>query len=1168
MARTPLTCLLAALALVVVVLPGAARAAEPASGTVTPEAPTTSWQGDTFPTPVSATGECPAEEDPTCDVYQLLVEPGAGAWVLDVVTTAAAAGDLFVLVVRDEAGQEVGRSMTASSTERVTVEDPAGTYTIEVLPLLVSPGATYAGEARLSEVVDPPTPDGPDSVLHEVDPDAPVASARVPLRVVAVGFEAGELDADAILAEVPTHQRPATLFERGGGLRSGDVADVPGLNTLVNHGRIYYDQEEPLLLPIEFEWEPELIHAPSAFADGLFAHMVANSHTGTHAGTETTAYLEHYNLTRGSPYRIAAGGSPVAPGSEVLFVDGEATEDWIAEHSEALLGFHAGRDPGESGYTVFLLNTWDSPEALAHFPADTYHHFFIDRTDPDTGAYRGIDWGRIWGGRYRFMMVDLGAAPNPWESETFQNPDRTVLGSAAYDPPLWEYRAGAPRVLTPVHLADGTTQAVTPGETWDAEQLHAVLARTVNQAIGFRFLHATLYEPHPGTGRFWLSDNLWHDAGAEIPWASDLEALYDQETALRGLRTLTPYLEFDGDVVHQYLAETDEHPEYAADQAALDQAKQDGTDVGGVAHTAMSTVTMMDYLDANPERFLRGGPCYTTVPTLQVVVPGNYSWGLPNTAGISTHRDGVPWGFFGSVNDLTKWSGADRDETTAHLHPQVYGSGTGKGTFTYITIHEASHHLGLAHPQDSVTATRGADGAPRYYHGFTWAFNSTAAPTTYSHTETVYSILDQETIARGHLAYYLRWTEEALAEAGLALHAAGTTTLDQLDPDVRALRDQAVAAAARARELFAAFDFVAATFAAQAAWGAAAEYHDHAHGNPVGSQELLRGTGTATDADAAACEEDERVRRIAGDDRVSTAVAISQSVYDAADTVVLARADDYADALVGAPLATSRRGPILLTGRDALPDATAAEIERLGAEAVVLLGGTAAISGGIEDELTAGGRTVERVGGVNRFDTAARIAEVLGDDSGHAFVVEGVHADPERGWPDAVSAAPLAARQGQPILLTAADQLPAETRTALAAADIRTTTVVGGTAAVGDAVHAELERAGHGPTRIGGADRYATSALLLDAALESGLLPHELWLATGRRWPDALTAGPTVAASDRGLLLVDGQDLDASPASRDALEGLASTLLGVCILGGTDAISDDVRSQVADALQR
>src|SRR3712207_8243076 len=52
---------------------------------------------------------------------------------------------------------------------------------------------------------------------------------------------------------------------------------------------------------------------------------------------------------------------------------------------------------------------------------------------------------------------------------------------------------------------------------------------------------------------------------------------------------------------------------------------------------------------------------------------------------------------------------------------------------SYTTIHEASHYLGLAHPHDTIGATRGEDGEPRYYDGFTWTYNTTAAPTTYSH---------------------------------------------------------------------------------------------------------------------------------------------------------------------------------------------------------------------------------------------------------------------------------------------------------------------------------------------------------------------------------------------------------------------------------------------------
>ena len=44
-----------------------------------------------------------------------------------------------------------------------------------------------------------------------------------------------------------------------------------------------------------------------------------------------------------------------------------------------------------------------------------------------------------------------------------------------------------------------------------------MLGRTVNEATSFRFLHSYLYEPQPATGQYWFSDNVWHDAKAELP---------------------------------------------------------------------------------------------------------------------------------------------------------------------------------------------------------------------------------------------------------------------------------------------------------------------------------------------------------------------------------------------------------------------------------------------------------------------------------------------------------------------------------------------------------------------------------------------------------------------------------------------------------------------------
>ncbi len=836
-----------------------ALAAEPASGSVTPESDA-AWSGS-FTVADPVTGTC-AGGNPSCDVFELTVDTQGEDLDLEVhVVSETIDIDLFVY---DANGAQVGKSADPGPEETTIVEGVEdGVYTVATQGWAVFPGDTYEGTATLNPLagaVDQDEVPTDADVLWDYDARGPQVTAEVPLRIVFVGFDEGEFDEEAILQEIPDRQQVGTLNTYGGGFRSGDQSDLFGLDTLVNHGRSYYsDSSSAPLLPIEMQWKPEIHYAPSEFADALFEEMVAQ---GTYAPYHDLAnyqqYHARYNATRGNPARIAASGDPdtaVMPGADVLKIDAEAVEDWVATNTEDYLGFPADNSLDDPGYTFYVLNTWDAPEAQAHFPKDRYHNFDMSRIDPDTGTEDGIDWGRVWGGRYRFFMYDLGAAPNPYEAESWGNRRRSVDGSAAYDPPLWEYRAEMPRNVTLMHAADGMEQAVTPGETWDHEHLQYMIARSLNQAVSFRFFHSYLYEPRPGTGRFFLSDNVWHDQQAELLFPSELERLYDQETAIEGLRTLTPYFEFQGDVVYQYLTETDTNPEFAADQAALDQAKQDGDDITaelapvGAAHVAMYTVTMMDYLDANPDRFLRGGSCFTTVPTIQVVVPGHYAWALPIAAGIATNRDGVPWGFLNSTNDVFKWSGADRDPTLAMAHPQPLGG----GGFTYTTVHEASHYLGLAHPHDTVGAVRGPDGEPVYYDGFTWMYNPTAAPTTYSHPELVYSVLDQESIARGHLSYYLVWSDEALAEVGATLLEQGVTQLADLPAEWRELRQTAIDEMATAEQLYADFDFVAATFAGKRAWLAASALRDGVLGLEPGTSEFERGTRLAPETDPAAC---------------------------------------------------------------------------------------------------------------------------------------------------------------------------------------------------------------------------------------------------------------------------------------------------------------------------
>jgi hypothetical protein len=830
--------LLACVALAAVVLP-TAEGATPAAGTVSTTATSTAWTGGPFLVP-NPSGVCVGTVTPGCDTFSLTIAPPAsGNYSVNVAVSPSSPDDDYDLYVYRPDGAEAGNSGTASGNESVTLDNPAGgTYSVVVVAFMINPGDTYQGTAKLT-VAPPPVANDPTSVQWSFDPSKPQESAEVPLRIVMVGFKPGEIDESKILGQVPNYQQPGVLIPRGEA-SSPDNADFPaGADTLVNHGRAYYDSVKPFLVPYEYRWTPQITYAPDAFTSGLYTAMMQNSTTGEFMDNRARAYLESYNSQRGV-YRGA--NNVVLPNAPVRFVDGEKTEDWIAANSKAMLGWTSGpkggkrTSPGTPGYTIYILNTWDSPQALLTVrPQHEYHVFKIDRTDPDTNSFAGIDWARVWGGNYRFMMVDLGAAPNPYESETWGNRRRSATGSAAYDPPLWEYRANAPRPVTQVHLADGWTQAVTPGQNWDMNQLGNDLGRTVVEATSYRFEHSYLYEPWPSTGRYFMSNNVWHDKFADVPWPTDLTKLFNQQAVEAGLSTLVPYFTFTGDTSYEYLDQGG--ADYDADQAMLQQAKQDGDDVAGAAFVSMHTNTGMDYLDAHASRFERGGSCYTTIPTINVVAEKHYAWALPIAAGIATNRNGVPWGVMNSVNDVFKYSGADKDPMLMAVHPP-----TATGSFTYTAIHEASHFLGLAHPHDTIGAIRNPDGSPHYWDGFSWTFDSTKAPTTYAHDELTYGVLDQENIARGHSAYYLKWTNEALAEAGTAFSQKGLTTVGQLSARDQRLRTNAITSMNTARTKFTAFDFIGAAFAAQKAWRAAAALRDDALGLARGTTELQRGT--------------------------------------------------------------------------------------------------------------------------------------------------------------------------------------------------------------------------------------------------------------------------------------------------------------------------------------
>ncbi|MBA2579196.1 MAG: cell wall-binding repeat-containing protein [Euzebyaceae bacterium] len=309
------------------------------------------------------------------------------------------------------------------------------------------------------------------------------------------------------------------------------------------------------------------------------------------------------------------------------------------------------------------------------------------------------------------------------------------------------------------------------------------------------------------------------------------------------------------------------------------------------------------------------------------------------------------------------------------------------------------------------------------------------------------------------------------------------------------------------------------------------------------------------------------VRRIAGAARIETSVEVSRTVFESATAVVLARADAYPDALAGAPVATGVGGPLLLSGRETLHPAVADEVGRLGATTAYLLGDSSALSAQVEADLrTAGVEDVVRIAGANRYATAAAAATREPGGARAVYVVEGAHADPGRGWPDAVSVSALAAFQGRPILLVERDRLPDETRRALVDLGVTEVTIVGGTAAVSDGVAAAIAAESVTVDRLAGATRYETSRLVAERAAQAGMSPATVWLAAGGNWPDSLAAGPAAAAGGGILLLAAGTGLQGSPPTRDWLADRAGAVARVWLVGGPDVLRPTVAVEAERAL--
>ena len=148
------------------------------------------------------------------------------------------------------------------------------------------------------------------------------------------------------------------------------------------------------------------------------------------------------------------------------------------------------------------------------------------------------------------------------------------------------------------------------------------------------------------------------------------------------------------------------------------------------------------------------------------------------------------------------------------------------------------------------------------------------------------------------------------------------------------------------------------------------------------------------------------VKRLEGDHRYATNLAILEEAGTAGKPVLVCDGGSFADSLS----ASAAGLPILLVG-SVLLDEQKAFLES-GSGELYIIGGTAAVSETVEAELSAYGKTT-RIGGKDRLETSAAIARTFFPTADSAVLAYGWN------FPDGLCGGALAYAMGAPLLLTA-----------------------------------------------------------------------------------------------------------------------------------------------------
>lgn len=285
-------------------------------------------------------------------------------------------------------------------------------------------------------------------------------------------------------------------------------------------------------------------------------------------------------------------------------------------------------------------------------------------------------------------------------------------------------------------------------------------------------------------------------------------------------------------------------------------------------------------------------------------------------------------------------------------------------------------------------------------------------------------------------------------------------------------------------------------------------------------------------------------KRIGGLDRYETAALVAEEVFKeglAGSTVLLTTGENYPDALAAG--AWGGEAAILLTKAKSLPEATRRFLANEWIEKVVVIGGPAAVSESIETEVASIVPEVERVWGVDRYETSVAISRSSADDQSASVI----YLAPGTSFGDQLVAVAAARSNSGSFLIVppgrqVSEKILQEISRLKKTPDVKVTIFDSASS-----LDLDLPQAEHFTGDLFEMNNYSQP------------VSDSIILASGENWPDAL-GGSRLIKEGRGMILTRQLCASHTFSSRflgDQRVGPSPSANNLLILGGTSAISAD-----------